>query len=53
MLFIQFEARYGKPRLAKELVLRAIRECPWAKGIYPTLLAPSDIGVSIIKSCLL
>jgi hypothetical protein len=32
MLFIEFEARYGKPVLAKVLVLRAIRECPWSKG---------------------
>jgi hypothetical protein len=33
MIYIEFEARYGRPLRAKELVFRAMRECPWAKGM--------------------
>jgi len=32
MIYIEFELRYGKPQRARELVLRAMRECPWSKG---------------------
>jgi hypothetical protein len=32
LLYIEFEARFGQPQRAKELVFRAIRECPWALG---------------------
>jgi nuclear exosome regulator NRDE2 len=33
LLYIDFEVRFGKALRAKELVFRAIRQCPWAKGI--------------------
>jgi membrane glycosyltransferase len=51
MLFIEFEARYGKPVLAKELVLRAIRECPWSKGnlSHPRLIGVSEIGLTWVS----
>lgn len=32
VLYIEFEARYGRLDRVKELVFRAIRECPWSKG---------------------
>jgi len=32
MIYIEFELRYEKPQRARELVLRAMRECPWSKG---------------------
>ena len=34
LIYIEFEARYGRPQRAKELVFRAMRECPWAKGMF-------------------
>jgi hypothetical protein len=38
LLYIDFEARFGKPLRAKELVFRGLRECPWAKGVSWELL---------------
>ena len=38
LIYIEFEARYGKPLRAKELVFRAMRECPWSKGMQMRLL---------------
>lgn len=32
LIYIEFEARFGKPQRAKDLVFRAVRECPWCKG---------------------
>jgi hypothetical protein len=31
-IYIEFEARYGEPQRAKELIFRGMRECPWSKG---------------------
>jgi hypothetical protein len=31
-IYIEFELRYGKPQRAKEMILRAVRDCPWSKG---------------------
>ena len=36
-MYIEFEARYGKPQRAKEIVFRAMRECPWSKGTPLTI----------------
>ena len=32
MLYIDWEAAYGQPARVKDLVFRAMRDCPWSKG---------------------
>jgi hypothetical protein len=31
-LYINWEAAYGQPPRTKDLVFRAMRDCPWSKG---------------------
>ena len=35
LLYINWEAGYGQPSKIKDLVFRAMRECPWSKGTLP------------------
>ena len=40
MLYIDWEAAYGQSSRVKDLVFRAMRECPWSKGT--SLPAPTS-----------